>query len=68
MTTSLFLRFLEEQTAVAQAAPIWQWKDKPLPLRQYTYLSPTLPPHNVISSARAILFRNDKVMVLHDHH
>jgi 8-oxo-dGTP pyrophosphatase MutT (NUDIX family) len=62
-----FLASLRGQTAVAESYPVWQWQHAPLPLCQRTYLCPTLPPDELISSARAILFRNDDVMVIRDH-
>jgi 8-oxo-dGTP pyrophosphatase MutT (NUDIX family) len=62
-----FLEFLRGQTAVAESYPVWQWQHEPLALRQHTYLCPTIPPDELISSVRAILFRNDEVMVIRDH-
>jgi 8-oxo-dGTP pyrophosphatase MutT (NUDIX family) len=62
-----FLESLRGQTAVAESYPVWQWQLNPLPLRQRTYLCPTIPPDELISSVRAILFRNDDVMVIRDH-
>jgi 8-oxo-dGTP pyrophosphatase MutT (NUDIX family) len=59
--------FLQGQTAVTQTHPTWQWQDNPLLLRQQTYLCPTLPPDELISSARAVLLRGDEVMVIRDH-
>ncbi len=59
--------FLQGKTAVSQTHPTWQWQNNPLPLRQQTYLCTTLPPDELISSARAILFRRDEVMVIWDH-
>jgi 8-oxo-dGTP pyrophosphatase MutT (NUDIX family) len=62
-----FATFLHSQTAVSQATPTWQWHNHPISLQEQTYICPTLPPDNLISSSRAILFRGDKVMVIHDH-
>lgn len=62
-----FAEFLQEQTAIAESHPVWQWQNDTLPLRQRTYLCPAIPPDNLISSARAILFRDDEVMVIRDH-
>lgn len=36
-------------------------------LREHTYLSEQLPPDEVVSSVRAILFRGEEVMVITDH-
>lgn len=58
--------FLHGQTAVDEAQSVWQWQNHTLPLRQQTYLCPTLPPDELISSARAILFHGDDVMVIRD--
>ncbi len=60
--------FLQGQTAVAQAHPTWQWQTSTLRLQQQTYLCPTLPPDELISSARAVLLRGSEVMVIQDHH
>ena len=65
--TPSFADFLNGQTAVSTAKPIWQWQGKDVPLHERTYLCPTLPPDELISSARAILFRGDEVMVIRDH-
>lgn len=59
--------FLRGQTAVSQSNPTWQWQNNPLPLRQRTYLCPTLPPDDLISSARAVLLRGNEVMLIRDH-
>jgi len=59
--------FLQGQTAVAQTHPTWQWQNNPLPLQQQTYICPTLPPDEFISSARAVLLRGNEVMVIRDH-
>ncbi len=65
--TSPLEEFLREQTAVAQTHPTWQWQNNPLLLQQQTYLCPTLPPDELISSARVILLHGDEVMVIQDH-
>ena len=62
-----FAEFLHGQTAVATENPTWNWQGAPLPLSEQTYVHPTLPPDRLISSARAILFRNDEIMVIRDH-
>ena len=59
--------FLQGQTAVSQTHPTWQWQNNPLPLQQQTYLCPTLPPDELISSARTVLLRGDEVMLIRDH-
>jgi 8-oxo-dGTP pyrophosphatase MutT (NUDIX family) len=59
--------FLRGQTAVSQATPTWQWQNQPIPLHEHTYLCPTLPPDELISSSRAIIFRGNEVMVVWDH-
>jgi 8-oxo-dGTP pyrophosphatase MutT (NUDIX family) len=59
--------FLRGQTAVTQTNPTWQWQNSPLPLQQQTYLCPTLPPDELISSARTVLLRDDEVMLIRDH-
>jgi 8-oxo-dGTP pyrophosphatase MutT (NUDIX family) len=59
--------FLQGQTAVSQTHPTWQWQNNPLPLQQQTYLCPTLPPDELISSARTVLLRDDEVMLIRDH-
>ena len=64
---SVIASFLHGQTAVATDTPTWQWQNHSLPLRQQTYLCPTLPPDELISSARAVLLRGDEVIVIHDH-
>jgi 8-oxo-dGTP pyrophosphatase MutT (NUDIX family) len=66
MSTAL-AAFLQGQTAVVQTHPTWQWQNNPLPLQQQTYICPTLPPDELISSARAVLLRGDEVMVIQDH-
>jgi 8-oxo-dGTP pyrophosphatase MutT (NUDIX family) len=66
MSTAL-ATFLRGQTAVAPTHPTWQWQNNPLPLQQQTYICPTLPPDELISSARAVLLRGDEVMVIRDH-
>ncbi len=60
-------QFFQGKTAVSQTHPIWQWLNNPLPLRQRTYLCPTLPPDELISSARAVLLRGNEVMLIRDH-
>lgn len=59
--------FLCGKTAVSTNNPTWQWQNHPLPLHQQTYLGNTLPPDDLISSARAVLFRGNEVMVIRDH-
>lgn len=66
MSTAL-ATFLRGQTAVTTTNPTWQWQNSPLPLRQQTYICPTLPPDEFISSARAVLLRGDEVMLIRDH-
>ena len=61
------VKFLRGQTAVSQATPTWQWQNQPVPLQERTYLCPSLPPDDLISSSRAILFHSDSVMVIRDH-
>jgi 8-oxo-dGTP pyrophosphatase MutT (NUDIX family) len=60
-------RFLQGQTAVSTTHPTWQWQTYTLSLCEQTYLCPTLPPDELISSARVILLRGDEVMVIQDH-
>ncbi|MCP4416354.1 MAG: NUDIX hydrolase [Chloroflexi bacterium] len=55
--SSDFADFLRGKTAVSQATPIWACQNQPIPLRQQTYIYPTLPPDELISSSRAILYR-----------
>ncbi|HRQ36613.1 MAG TPA: NUDIX hydrolase [Chloroflexota bacterium] len=57
--------FLRQHEPVAEAWPVWG--NGQLRLRQHTYLSRQLPPNEVLSSVRAILFRAAKVMVITDH-
>lgn len=59
--------FLRGQTAVATHQRTWEWQTTPLPLQENIYVSPSLPPDELISSARVILRRGDEVMVIHDH-
>ncbi len=60
--------FLRGKTAVATHHRTWEWHTTPLPLQENIYLSPTLPPDELISSARVgILRRGGEVMVIHDH-
>ena len=64
---SQFREFLRGQTAAATDFPTWQWREQPVPLHQQTFICPVLPPDELISSARAILFQGDAVMVIRDH-
>ena len=59
--------FLEGKTAVSSQTPIWQWHNHPLELHQQLYLGHTLPPDALSSSVRAILLRENEVMVIRDH-
>ncbi|MCP4417864.1 MAG: NUDIX hydrolase [Chloroflexi bacterium] len=65
--SATLVNFLHGKTAVSQAAPTWAWQNQPVPLRQQTYICPTLPPDELISSSRAILFHGENVMVIRDH-
>ncbi|MEZ4590153.1 MAG: NUDIX hydrolase [Chloroflexota bacterium] len=60
-------QYLHGKTAVANQTPTWQWHNHPLKLRQNTYLGSALPPDALSSSVRAILLRNDAVMVVRDY-
>lgn len=56
--------FLDGKTAVAQSRQVWQWPTQPITLQQQTFLCATLPPDDLISSARAVVIRHDEVMVI----
>ncbi len=64
---NIVIDFLRGKTAVATHHRTWEWQTTPLPLQENIYLSPTLPPDELISSARVILRRGDEVMVIQDH-
>ena len=64
-TDQRLVDFLTDQVPLAESWPVWD--DGRLPLRQHTYLSPLLPPDELITSVRAIIFRGDAVMVIQDH-
>ncbi len=57
--------FLRQHEPVAEAWPVWG--NGQLRLHQRTYLSRQLPPDEVVSSVRAILFQGAAVMVITDH-
>lgn len=57
--------FLNNRKPLAEAWPVWG--NGRVPLRQHTYLSPGFPLDHYVSSARAILFRGDEVMVVLGH-
>ncbi len=64
--------FLRQHTPVAEEWPIWTNGESEnavgsLLLQERTYLSSQLPPDEVVSSVRAILFRGNEVMVITDH-
>lgn len=54
--------FLSQYEPLAEEWPVWG--NGRIPLHECTYLSPTLPPDTFITSARAVLFRGDEVMVI----
>lgn len=57
--------FLNDHEPVTEAWPVWG--NGRVPLRQHIYLSPGFPLDHYVSSARAVLFRGDEVMVILDH-
>ncbi|MCL4263078.1 MAG: NUDIX hydrolase [Anaerolineae bacterium] len=56
-------RFLQRHEPIAETWPDWGQ----MHLREHTYLSGQLPPEEVVSSVRAILFRGEEVMVITDY-
>lgn len=57
--------FLRRHEMAAEAWPVWGHGR--VRLREHTYLSQEMPPDELISSVRAVLFRGDEVMVIQDH-
>ena len=59
--------FLEGKTAVSSQPLTWQWHNHPLKMNQQIYLGHDLPPDALSSSVRAILLRENEVMVIRNH-
>lgn len=57
--------FLRRHEVAAEAWPVWGHGR--IRLRQHTYLSQEMPPDELITSVRAVLFRGHEVMVIQDH-
>lgn len=56
--------FLSQHQSIAEEWPVWD--NGRMPLHERTCLSHVLPPGASITSARAVLFRGDEVMVIQD--
>ena len=64
MTSMDLIVFLQQYEPVAEDRPIWD--NGRMPLLEKTYLCTEMPPEQYVTSARAILFRGDEVMVMTD--
>ena len=58
--------FLGRRTTFASEAASWSWEEHPLPLEVQHYVSEELPLERFITSVRAVVFREDSVLVLTD--
>ena len=58
-----FAAFLARQTPFHTEAAIWPWEHDEIRLRLASYLSDELPPLDLITSANALVFHGDMVLV-----
>lgn len=59
-------RFLAGRTPVAVEDEVWGTPERPIPLRLSWYLTPDAPPVALVTSVRAIVLRDDAVLVLRE--
>ena len=57
---------LEGRTPIAVEDEVWGPPEHPIPLRLSWYLTPDAPPHPLVTSVRAIVLRDDTVLVLRE--
>jgi hypothetical protein len=58
------VHFLNKRTPLAEETAVWPWQDRQMPLRIWAYAGPELPPLDYVGSVRALLFRDDQIMVI----
>ena len=60
------VHFLNKRTPLAEETAVWPWQDRQMPLRIRAYAGQELPPLDYVGSVRALLFRDDQIMVIRD--
>ena len=59
-------QFLSKHTPLAEETAVWPWQDQQMPIRIRAYAGRELPPLDYVGSVRALLFRDDQIMVIRD--
>ena len=56
--------FMARHEPLTEETSVWRFREHALPLRVTGYLSDEVPPLEYVTSARAVVFRNEEVLVM----